>query len=134
MDDMLAIAGVADVTDGEEVEVESDEAFALAQEPVSEAGVDVASEIEPAVSEPEHEEVRSTSPRGATSLSALLAPGERELRDFVLQSETRAHVLSTLEMVARRVRAGEIVPAIDAGATPEAVLASVLASILSSRT
>ena len=56
-----------------------------------------------------------------------------DLRAFVARSQSQAHILATLEAVARRVRGGEIVPTTDAGASPEAVLASVLSSLLSAR-
>ncbi len=48
--------------------------------------------------------------------------------------EGGSHVAATLEMVAQRVRNGEIVATTDVNASPEAVLASVLASLLSART
>jgi len=63
----------------------------------------------------------------------LLAERDAQLQDFVARSASQAHVLETLEAVARLVRAGEIVPAAPAGSTPEAVLASVLTSLLTAR-
>lgn len=63
----------------------------------------------------------------------LLAERDAQLQDFVARSATQQHVLEILEAVARRVRAGEIVPAAPAGSTTEAVLASVLASLLTAR-
>jgi hypothetical protein len=73
-------------------------------------------------------------PRGATEATRRLVQGDADLQDFVARSEAQAHVLATLDMVARRVRAGEIVPTLAAGCSPEAVLAGVLASLLSPRT
>lgn len=73
-------------------------------------------------------------PRGATEATRRLVQGDADLQDFVARSEAQAHVLATLDMVARRVRAGEIVPTLTAGCSPEAVLAGVLASLLSPRT
>jgi len=76
----------------------------------------------------------SGGPRGTSAGSPGLAQGDADLQDFVARSEAQAHVLATLDMVARRVRGGEIVPTLTAGCSPEAVLASVLASLLSPRT
>lgn len=50
------------------------------------------------------------------------------------QEAARSHAAELLQMVAERVRRGEIVASTDANASPEAVLASVLASLLSART
>ena len=73
-------------------------------------------------------------PVGAGSFESDLLPlyaempaVDEELRAFV----ARAHVVEMLQEVARRVQAGEIVVVVDANATPEAVLARVLASLLS---
>ena len=73
-------------------------------------------------------------PVGAGSFESDLLPlyaempaVDEELRAFV----ARAHVVEMLQVVARRVQAGEIVVVVDANATPEAVLARVLASLLS---
>jgi len=71
--------------------------------------------------------------RLASAPPETLAQGDADLQEFVFRSRSQAHVLETLEAVARRVRGGEIVPTTDAGASPEAVLASVLASLLSAR-
>lgn len=71
--------------------------------------------------------------RVASAPPETLAQGDADLQAFVSRSRSQAHVLETLEAVARRVRGGEIVPTTDAGASPEAVLASVLASLLSAR-
>ncbi|MDP1860979.1 MAG: hypothetical protein Q8K82_20060 [Gemmatimonadaceae bacterium] len=60
-------------------------------------------------------------------LNAEMPAVDEELRAFV----ARAHVVEMLQVVARRVQAGEIVVVVDANATPEAVLARVLASLLS---
>lgn len=73
-------------------------------------------------------------PRGATPLVDVLAEGDASLQAFTANVAAHAHVLDTLEAVARRVRSGEIVPVTSASATPEAVLASVLASLLAPRT
>jgi hypothetical protein len=71
--------------------------------------------------------------RVASAPPETLAQGDADLQEFLFRSRSQAHVLETLEAVARRVRGGEIVPTTDAGASPEAVLASVLASLLSAR-
>lgn len=71
--------------------------------------------------------------RVASAPPETLAQGDADLQEFVSRSRSQAHVLETLEAVARRVRGGEIVPTTDAAASPEAVLASVLASLLSAR-
>ncbi len=76
----------------------------------------------------------SEEPRGATPLVDVLAEGDASLQAFTANAAAHAHVLDTLEAVARRVRSGEIVPVTSASATPEAVLASVLASLLAPRT
>jgi hypothetical protein len=76
----------------------------------------------------------SEEPRGATPLVDALAEGDASLQAFTANAAAHAHVLDTLEAVARRVRSGEIVPVTSASATPEAVLASVLASLLAPRT
>ena len=60
-------------------------------------------------------------------LNAEMPAVDEELRAFV----ARAHVVEMLQVVARRVQAGEIVVVVDANASPEAVLARVLASLLS---
>jgi hypothetical protein len=104
----------------------------------SESRVEEGAAIEPRyeaadVSAAEWSETGS-APRGAIEATQRLVQGDADLQDFVARSEAQAHVLATLEMVARRVRGGEIVPTLTAGCSPEAVLASVLASLLSPRT
>ncbi len=152
MDQMLAIAGVESDTDADDVSAAVEDAanvslssraddaaadLVVAERATALPAGDAGASANGEAATVEATDAGEEAPRGAmssASMASLLAPGERELRDFVEQSESEAHVLATLEMVARRVRGGEIVPSIDAGATPEAVLASVLAAILSSRT
>ncbi len=73
-------------------------------------------------------------PRGANAPVPALADADDTLRAFTDRAAAHDHVIDTLEAVARRVRSGEIVPVTSASATPEAVLASVLASLLALRT
>ena len=73
------------------------------------------------------------SPSAEIAVGGHAAHAEADLQDFVSRSDAREHAAAILEVVARRVRGGDIVPSIDAGASPEAVLASVLATILSQR-
>lgn len=71
-----------------------------------------------------------TSTVDATAVAAGLPGAESDSG----VREARSHAAATLEMVAERVRRGEIVSSPDANASPESVLASVLAFLLSART
>lgn len=61
---------------------------------------------------------------------AVSPDGEAALQRYVAASRVREDASDVLEAVARRVRSGEIVLALEPGASAEAVLASVLASLL----
>lgn len=61
---------------------------------------------------------------------AVSSEGEADLQSYVAEARIREEASDVLEGVARRVRSGEIVLALEAGASTEAVLASVLASLL----
>jgi len=80
------------------------------------------------------EEHWQTAAPGSVTERVTEQEGEADLRNFLSRQLVREHVVATLEAVARRVREGEIVAVTDAHATPAAVLASVLASLLSTRT
>ena len=66
-----------------------------------------------------------------SSVHTEMLAADEELLAFVSRARAQAHVVQMLEVVARRVQAGEIVVVADATASPEAVLARVLASLLS---
>lgn len=61
---------------------------------------------------------------------AVSPEGEADLQSYVAGARLREEASDVLEGVARRVRSGEIVLALEPGASTEAVLASVLASLL----
>ena len=61
---------------------------------------------------------------------AVSSEGEADLQAYVAEVRIREEASDVLEGVARRVRSGEIVLALEPGASTEAVLASVLASLL----
>ena len=61
---------------------------------------------------------------------AISHDGEADLHAYVAAARAREQASEALEAVARRVRSGEIVVALEPDATTEAVLASVLASLL----
>ena len=61
---------------------------------------------------------------------AISHDGEADLHAYVEAARAREQASEALEAVARRVRSGEIVVALEPDATTEAVLASVLASLL----
>lgn len=61
---------------------------------------------------------------------AVSPDGEADLQSYIAEARIREDASEVLEAVARRVRSGEIVLALEPGASPEAVLASVLASLL----
>ena len=61
---------------------------------------------------------------------AVSAEGEADLQSYVAETRIREEASEVLEGVARRVRSGEIVLALEPGASTEAVLASILASLL----
>jgi hypothetical protein len=61
---------------------------------------------------------------------AVSPDGEAALQRYVAASRVREDASDVLEAVARRVRSGEIVLALEPGASAEAVLASVLATLL----
>ncbi|MEP7381769.1 MAG: hypothetical protein ABI910_08795 [Gemmatimonadota bacterium] len=136
MDAMLAVAGsiddfVAEVKDSGS----TSEGYILTEDRASNDGNDAQRLFAgSALARALRSVAGAVEPRGAIPPMDPLAVGERDLQALVIRAEMQAHVLSTLEMVARRVRAGELVLSVDSGASPEAVLASVLASILSPRT
>lgn len=77
----------------------------------------------------------STAEALTTAVGATAAMAERSRAESESGvREARAHAAATLEKVAERVRRGEIVSSPDANASPESVLASVLAFLLSART
>lgn len=61
---------------------------------------------------------------------AVSSEGEADLQSYVAEARIREEASDVLEGVARRVRSGEIVLALEPGASTEAVLASVLATLL----
>lgn len=61
------------------------------------------------------------------------APMAADFQSLVLEEDGRERTLEVLEAVARRVRAGEITVSADAGSSAESVLASLLASLLSTK-
>lgn len=65
---------------------------------------------------------------------AVSPDGEAELHAYVAETRSRELATEALEAVARRVRSGEIVVALEPGATTEAILASILASLLTDPT
>ena len=65
---------------------------------------------------------------------AVSPEGEAELHAYVAETRSRELASEALEAVARRVRSGEIVVALEPGATTEAILASILASLLTDPT
>lgn len=56
------------------------------------------------------------------------------LETLVEETDSRERALAALDAVARQLRAGEIVVSAPAGATPEAILASILATLLATGT
>lgn len=70
-------------------------------------------------------------PRVSLPVDWAVSPeGEADLQSYVADTQIREEASEVLEGVARRVRSGEIVLALEPGASTEAVLASVLASLL----
>jgi hypothetical protein len=65
---------------------------------------------------------------------AVSPEGEADLHAYVAEARSRELASEALEAVARRVRSGEIVVALEPGATTEAILASILASLLTDPT
>ncbi len=62
-----------------------------------------------------------------------IAPMAGDFQSLVLEADGRERTLEVLDAVARRVRAGEITVSADAGSSAESVLASLLASLLSTK-
>lgn len=65
---------------------------------------------------------------------AVSPEGEADLEAYVAETRSVERASEVLETVARRVRSGEIVVGLEPGATTEAVLAAVLASLLANPT
>ncbi len=65
---------------------------------------------------------------------AVSPEGEADLHAYVAETRSRELASEALETVARRVRSGEIVVALEPGATTEAILASILAFLLTDPT
>jgi len=84
----------------------------------------------PSMAAEESGDTRPESPALLPVDWAVSPDGEADLQSYVAAARVREEASEVLEGVARRVRSGEIVLALEPGASMEAVLASVLVSLL----